>query len=124
MARALPSDSAMRLMCVGLLCLGSRDAARQVCSPGSLMAVGGVAEICPCSGAGLLALPKADRLLPGSARSGLTQPDPSLSLGRAWHPHEHTAVRAEHAQAPPAEAPASDRSAPGPRCPEQLRDGN
>lgn len=43
-----PSDSAMRLMCVGLVCPGSRDAVRQVCSAGwsrqPLMALGGVAE--------------------------------------------------------------------------------
>lgn len=71
-------------------------------------------ERCPCGGAGPPALPEDDSLLPGSAKSGLTQPDPSPSLGRAWHPHSHTAVRPESARARPAEAPVSARSAPGP----------
>lgn len=97
--REPPQRLRTELLCAGLVCLGSRDAERQVRSPGCsqqpLMAVGGVAESAVrAAGLACQLSPKMTVSCLGVPRAGGHSQIP----GRAWEePHSRTAVRAEHA---------------------------
>lgn len=62
----------------------------------------------PHGGAGPPALPEDDSLLPGSAKSGMAQPDFSQSSGGALRLCSYTAVEPERSPARPAQALASE----------------